>query len=95
VRQHEELPNEIKSEANGGTTKPKDREGVFVVHNGVANFKPVKVGIPGDEYFEVLSGLQLGDSIVAGPYQAVRDMKDSTRVKPQRDEKDQRGNRTP
>ena len=34
------------------------------------------------EYFEVLEGIQRGDSIVAGPYQAVRDMKDSARVKP-------------
>jgi HlyD family secretion protein len=42
----------------------------------------VKVGIAGDEYFEVIDGLKAGDSVVAGPYQAVRDMKDSTKVKP-------------
>ena len=29
--------------------KPKPREGVFVVENGVAVFRPVKVGIAGDE----------------------------------------------
>jgi HlyD family secretion protein len=39
------------------------------------------VGIAGDEYFEVVEGLQPGDSIVAGSYQAIRDLKDSTRVK--------------
>jgi len=84
VRQHEDLPNELKPAA--GTTTPtadkeKDREGVFVVQNGIATFQPVKVGIAGDEYFEVLEGLKTGDSIVAGPYQVVRDLKDSTRVK--------------
>ena len=89
VRQHEELPNELKPEQSGGTvaTKEKDREGVFVVQNGVATFRAVKVGIAGDEYFEVLDGLKVGDSIVAGPYQAVRDLKDSTRVRTAKVEK--------
>ncbi len=51
-----------------------DTEGVFVVREGVATFTPVKVGIAGEEYFEVLSGVQLGDSIVAGTYQTIRDL---------------------
>lgn len=61
--------------------KPKETEGVFVVRNGIATFRPVKVGIAGAEYFEVVSGLQLGDTIVAGTYQAIRDLKDSSRVR--------------
>ncbi len=63
------------------TRKPKDREGVFVVTNGVAIFRQVKVGIAGDEHFEVLEGVKKGETIVAGSYQAIRDMKDSARVK--------------
>jgi HlyD family secretion protein len=95
VRQHEELPNENRpaaptSKPAGKGAKSKDREGVFVVHNGIAMFRPVKVGIAGDEFFEVLDGLKRGDSIVAGPYQAVRDMKDSTRVKAQKEDKDRK-----
>ena len=91
VRAHEDVPNEVKAgsgtEVGSGSAakKEKDREGVFVVTNGVAMFRPVKVGIAGDEHFEVLEGLKKGDSVVAGPYQAVRDMKDSTKVKPARD----------
>ncbi len=86
VRQHEDLPNELKpaggsAPASSTADQEKDREGVFVVQDGVATFRPVKVGIAGDEYFEVLDGLKVGDSIVAGPYQVVRDLKDSTRVK--------------
>ncbi|MGH7524474.1 MAG: efflux RND transporter periplasmic adaptor subunit [Gemmatimonadales bacterium] len=61
--------------------KAKEQEGVFVVQNGIARFRPVKVGIAGDEYFEVLDGLKEGETVVAGTYQAIRDMKDSTRVK--------------
>jgi HlyD family secretion protein len=93
VREHEDVPNEAKSSPatapigslTAAERKKKEREGVFVVHNGVANFQPVKVGIAGDEHFEVLSGLKAGDTVVAGPYQAVRDLKDSTRVRPARD----------
>ena len=69
--------------ANPGDTlnKPKEQEGVFVVENGIARFRPVKVGIAGDEYFEVLDGLKEGETVVSGTYQAIRDMKDSTRVR--------------
>ncbi len=84
VRQHQKVPNEMapeQSDTAGGRGKKQDTEGVFVVTNGVANFHPVKVGIAGDEYFELLEGVRVGDTIVAGPYQAIRDLKDSTKVK--------------
>jgi HlyD family secretion protein len=61
--------------------KKKETEGVFVVTNGKATFRPVRVGIAGDEYFEVLDGLRENEQIVAGPYQAIRDLKDGTPVK--------------
>jgi HlyD family secretion protein len=54
------------------------------VSNGVATFRPVKVGIPGEEHFEVLEGVRAGDTIVAGPYQAIRDLKEGARVRPSR-----------
>jgi HlyD family secretion protein len=60
----------------------RDVEGVFVVgpDNKVV-FKPVKVGIAGEKYFEVISGLNEKDRIVGGTYQAIRELKDSVRVK--------------
>lgn len=67
----------------------KDVEGVFVVgkENKVA-FRPVRVGIAGEKYFEVLSGLQPGERIVGGTYQAIRELKDGTLVREQKqDEK--------
>ena len=47
-------------------------EGVFVIVGGTVTFTPVEVGITGRDYVELLSGVSLGDSVVAGPYQAVR-----------------------
>lgn len=61
--------------------RPKDVEGLFVVENGIARFRPVKVGIAGDEHFELLSGVNEGEIIVAGTYQAIRDMADSAKVR--------------
>lgn len=86
VREHEDIPNELKAGADTGSAGKKiEREGVFVVQNGVAMFRPVKVGIAGEEHFEVVDGLAAGDTVVAGPYQAIRDMKDSTKVRQQED----------
>jgi len=60
----------------------RDIEGVFVVNAGnTVTFRPVKVGIAGDRYFEVLSGLKAGDRIVAGTYQAIRELRDGATVK--------------
>jgi HlyD family secretion protein len=39
------------------------------------------VGIAGERYFEVLNGLERGQRIVAGTYQAIRELKDSTLVR--------------
>src|SRR5258706_489444 len=66
----------------------KEAEGVFLVHNGVATFHPVKVGIAGEEHFEVVEGVHQGDTIVAGPYQAIRDLKEGARVRPSRESGD-------
>ena len=65
-------------------------EGVFVITEGHAYFTPVEVGIAGQEYFEVVSGLSQGDSIVSGPYQVVRTLEEGTAVRPVEDEDDER-----
>lgn len=65
-------------------------EGVFVITEGHAYFTPVAVGIAGQEYFEVISGLSPGDSIVSGPYQVVRTLEEGTAVRPTEDEDDER-----
>jgi len=59
----------------------REIEGVFVVREGTAHFTPVEVGITGQEYFEVISGVQPGDTVVAGPYQRIRDLVDGDAVK--------------
>ena len=85
VRDHEEIPSEVEGAPAVDTLrarfKKREAEGVFVVRDGVATFRPVKTGVAGEEYFEVVDGLREGETIVAGTYQAIRDLKDGARVR--------------
>ena len=97
VRENEAL---TKGDTAVGLGKPKpkkevgkkDVEGVFVVgKDNKVTFKPVRVGIAGEKHFEVLSGLRTGDKIVAGTYQAIRELKDGalvreTKVEPKKEQ---------
>lgn len=60
----------------------RDVEGVFLVgKDNKVTFKPVRVGIAGEKYFEVIDGVKENDRIVGGTYQAIRELKDGARVK--------------
>jgi len=59
----------------------KELEGVFIVENNKAVFNPVKTGIAGEKYFEVLSGLKEGDAVITGPFSSVRSIADGAAVK--------------
>jgi HlyD family secretion protein len=59
----------------------KETEGVFLLRNSKAEFVPIKMGIAGDKYFEVLGGLQPGDLVITGPYNSVRGMTDGDGVR--------------
>jgi len=81
VRDNKPVATEGHPADTAAAGKKTQTEGVFVVVNGKATFRPVKVGIAGDQYFEVLDGLKGGETIVAGPYQAIRDLKDGSPVR--------------
>jgi HlyD family secretion protein len=61
--------------------KPEEVEGVFVVNGGRVRFTPIEIGIAGEQYFEVLSGLNEGDEVLTGPFDAVRDLLDGDRIR--------------
>lgn len=76
-------PAALAARDTSGRRRAKEIEGVFVVDTltRLVRFRPVKVGITGDEYFEVLSGVREGETIVAGSYQAIRDLKSGGKVR--------------
>jgi HlyD family secretion protein len=73
-------PVSVSTELKPGQTK-KETEGVFVIKDGKALFLPVKTGIAGEKYFEVVSGVKAGDEVITGPFNSVRDLKDGDPVK--------------
>ena len=95
MRENEKLESaDTAAVALGRTPTPsrsgkQDVEGVFVVGtDNKVTFRPVKVGIAGEKYFEVLSGLKEGERIVGGTYQAIRELKDGALVRePKKDDK--------
>lgn len=74
----EEAPGDGEGSGDGGALDPSadDVEGVFLLRDGTVEFVPVTVGIAGAEHFEVLegSGLAVGDTVVSGPYQVIREL---------------------
>jgi HlyD family secretion protein len=64
----------VSEDTGRDTDAPREIEGVFLARAGRATFTPVEIGIAGQEYFEVLSGLNVGDTVVAGPYQRIRQL---------------------
>jgi HlyD family secretion protein len=69
--------------AEDDTVGRKDKEitGVFVVKNGTATFVPVKTGIASESAIEIHGDAKEGDTIVAGPYKALRELKPGSKVK--------------
>jgi HlyD family secretion protein len=74
-------PVAAAAELKPGETR-KETEGVFVLRaTNKVEFVPIKVGISGDKYFEVTTGLKSGEQVVTGPYNSVRGMTDGDTVK--------------
>ena len=83
VREREEASTAGESNGvlyGGDEEEHDDVEGVFIIRDGTVTFTPVEIGVGGQEYFEVLSGLSEGDSVVAGPYQRIRQLRDGDAV---------------
>jgi HlyD family secretion protein len=59
----------------------EEKEGVFLVKNGVVEFHPIKTGIMGETELEVTEGLTEGAEIVSGSYRTLRTLKDQAHIK--------------
>jgi HlyD family secretion protein len=69
--------------AEEDTVGRKDKEitGVFVVRDGLAKFVPVKTGIASETMIEIAGELKAGESVVTGPYKALRELKPEQKVR--------------
>ncbi len=90
VRQRGDLESESKSgnvQAAGNADPIKQKkmkeelQGVFVVHNGTAEFREVKTGITGATDIEVLSGVKDGEELITGSYKVIRTLRNQAKIK--------------
>ncbi len=72
--------SDAKSEKEGAKSTEKGSAHVFVVRDGIAHKKSVKVGIADDSNQEILSGLEEGESVVTGPARILRTLREGDRV---------------
>ena len=74
----------LKEKENGDETDDSEQEeGVYIIKESRVKFQPVNRGIMGELMVEILSGLEEGQEIATGPYNALRQLKDNTLVKPE------------
>jgi HlyD family secretion protein len=72
-------PGEAQSEQP--RNKGEEQEGLFLVVDREARFKPVKTGIVGETEIEIVEGLAGGEEIVTGSYKTLRTLKDKSKIK--------------
>jgi HlyD family secretion protein len=96
VRQKGDLEDAAKEAAKGGKPAEKDDRGpidlaqqearrkelvgVFVIANGVSEFREVETGITGSTDIEITKGLEPGQEIMVGPYQTIRSLRPGSKV---------------
>ncbi|HEX2225118.1 MAG TPA: hypothetical protein VHN15_13030, partial [Thermoanaerobaculia bacterium] len=59
----------------------RDAEVVFVVENGKARQREVRTGLSDETHVELVSGVQVGQQVVTGPYRVLRDLDDGDAVR--------------
>lgn len=75
-----------ESDEETDSSGKSQEEGVFVIKDERAQFRPVEKGVMGELKIEVVSGLEQGEDIAVGPYSALRQLKDDMLVKAEKKE---------
>jgi HlyD family secretion protein len=79
----------VREKPGTAAGKAQEEEGVYVHKAGKVQFVPVTTGLAGDSNIEIVRGLTEGQQIVTGPFRALRDIKDGSKVREQKEEKDE------
>lgn len=80
----------VREKPGAAAGKAQEEEGVYVHKDGKAVFTAVTTGLSGDSNIEVVKGLTEGQQIITGPFRALRDIKDDSKVREQKEEKDEK-----
>ncbi len=83
------IENPVTNDPRPGEPLLAEVEGVFVIEEGMARFRPVRTGIVGTTDIQILDGLDEGEQLVAGPYRVLRTLEDETAVRIQETDEDE------
>jgi HlyD family secretion protein len=90
LRDPEKKPGTSAAPAAVRTEAPREVEGVYLMENGKSRFQPIQTGLQGELATEVVSGLRGGETLITGPFKALRTLKPGDAVKlekkPKKDE---------
>jgi HlyD family secretion protein len=70
-KETEQVSQTSSSAEKAAKEKQNMKEVVFCVEENKAVIKPVQLGISDDSYYEVVSGLEAGQSVVTGPFRVL------------------------
>lgn len=77
--------------ADGDAAEPdedaEEVQVVFVAEEGEARQRPVETGLSDETHVEIVSGLEPGEAVIAGPYRTLRDLDHGDAVRVEKDEK--------
>jgi len=73
-------PTDTLADTSKEEVEREDIKGIYIVREGLAHFMPVKTGIADQKDIEVVEGLEIGDSVISGPYRTLRTIKDGDLV---------------
>jgi HlyD family secretion protein len=82
------IENPVTNNPRPGESVMAEVEGVFVIEEDIAMFRPVKTGIIGTTDIEILEGLSADEQIVIGPYRVLRTLEDETAIRIQESDDD-------
>jgi HlyD family secretion protein len=77
----------VREKPGSKQVKPQEEEGVYIHTGDKVKFVPVTTGLAGDTNVEIVKGVKEKDEIVTGPFRALRDIKDGSKVREQKEEK--------
>ena len=80
-RRSERGHDDVRRTSRRPGTRGRRRKAYSWCATSKAVFTPVKIGIAGEKYFEVLDGLKAGDQVITGPFANVRELADGQEVR--------------
>lgn len=66
---------------------PREEEGVYLFESGKVRFQKLKTGLLGETSMEVVEGLKGGETIITGPFRALRNLKPGDAVREEKQDK--------